>query len=87
MKNIRYRLNQVMWKLYFKAQKVRQDAGDTLAAKDGEAYIDTVVKILIAVVIGGVLFYAVYKIMNEDVIVRLKEALEIMFSKDVGSGF
>ncbi len=89
MENFGMKINQLMWDVYFKVQKVKNDTREALENKDGEAYIDTVVKILIAVVIGGVLFYAVYKIMgnaddSSSVIGRMKEKIDAMFNKTMG---
>ncbi len=86
MESFGMKINQLMWNVYFKVQKIKDDTREALENKDGEAYIDTVVKILIAVVIGGVLFYAVYKIMgntddSDSVIGKMAQKIKEMFDK------
>lgn len=79
-------INQAMWAVYFKIQQLKEDTKEALTNKEGEAYIDTVVKILIAVVIGSILFYAIYRIMGNDssgVIGNMKSKIDEMFNKQV----
>lgn len=51
-----------------------------LAGKTGEGYIDTAVKIIIGVVIGGVILAGLYVLFNTTVIPTLSEKITGMFS-------
>ena len=51
-----------------------------LAGKNGEGYIDTAVKIIIGVVIGGVILAGLYVLFNTTVIPTLSEKITGMFS-------
>lgn len=51
-----------------------------LADKRGETYIDTVVKILIAVVLGALLLAGLYALFGETVLPELQRRISEMFS-------
>lgn len=51
-----------------------------LAGKTGEGYIDTVVKIIIGVVIGGVILAGLYALFNTTVIPTLTSKIGEMFN-------
>lgn len=51
-----------------------------LADKRGETYIDTVVKILIAVVLGALLLGGLYALFGETVLPELQRRISEMFS-------
>lgn len=51
-----------------------------LTGKNGEGYIDTAVKIIISVVIGGVILAGLYVLFNTTVIPTLSEKITGMFS-------
>ena len=56
-------------------------AGKTArAAKKGEGYIDTALKIIISVVIGGVILAALYTLFNSTVMPTLTEKINGFFS-------
>ncbi len=56
-------------------------AGKTaLAAKKGEGYIDTALKIIISVVIGGVILAALYTLFNSTIMSTLTEKINGFFS-------
>lgn len=79
MKKLNVKVKQAMWDVYFKLNQLKTDTIEALSNKDGEAYIDTVVKILIAVVIGSIIFVAIYSLMNETVITNMKDKVGEMF--------
>lgn len=63
------------------ALKVRVDSGKAcLQSKTGEGYIDTAVKIIIGVVIGGVLLAGLYTLFNTTVLPTLTGKVTEMFS-------
>ena len=51
-----------------------------LAGKTGEGYIDTAVKIIIGVVIGGVILAGLYALFNTTVILTLTSKIGEMFN-------
>lgn len=51
-----------------------------LAGKTGEGYIDTAVKIIIGVVIGGVILAGLYALFNTTVIPKLTSKIGEMFN-------
>ena len=56
-------------------------AGKTaLAAKKGEGYIDTALKIIISVVIGGLILAALYTLFNVTIMPTLTEKINGFFS-------
>lgn len=50
-----------------------------LAGNAGEGYIDTAIKILIAVVLGALLLFALYTLFGDTVLPKLEEAINDMF--------
>ena len=63
-----------------KIQKKTLPATNTLISTRGEGYIDTAVKIIIGVVIGGVLLAGLYTLFNATVIPNLTTKIGEMFS-------
>lgn len=52
----------------------------SIASKSGEGYIDTGVKIIIGVVIGGVILAGLYALFNTTIIPTLTTKITEMFS-------
>jgi len=50
-----------------------------LAGNSGEGYIDTAIKILIAVVLGALLLFTLYTLFGDIVLPKLEEAINDMF--------
>ena len=48
--------------------------------KKGEAYIDTAFKILIAVVIGALLFTSIYALFSDTILTELSQKVTALFS-------
>ena len=55
-------------------------AKNAIVAKRGEGYIDTALKIIISVVIGGVILAALYTLFNSTVMPTLTEKINGFFS-------
>ena len=55
-------------------------AKNAIVAKKGEGYIDTALKIIIAVVIGGLLLAGLYTLFNSTVMPTLSEKITSFFS-------
>ena len=63
----------------FFSRKVTQTKA-ALASATGEGYVDTGVKIIIAVVVGGVLLAGLYALFNTTIIPTLTTKITEMFS-------
>ncbi|MEG1683142.1 MAG: DUF6133 family protein [Oscillospiraceae bacterium] len=50
-----------------------------LAGNAGEGYIDTAIKILIAVVLGALLLFTLYKLFGDTVLPKLEQSINDMF--------
>ena len=61
-----------MKKFFARARAVLEDKG-------GEGYVDTAVKMIIAVVIGSVLLGGIYSLFNNIVLPGLAERIQTMF--------
>lgn len=51
-----------------------------LKNKRGEAYIDTAFKILIAIVVGALLFTSIYALFNDTILTNLTSRVNTLFS-------
>lgn len=61
-------------------RKIDGKAAAVLADKRGENYVDTAVKILIAIVIGALLLAGLYALFGDVVMPTLTERIETMFN-------
>lgn len=66
-------------KINFKATELAIRTKTALACKSGEGYIDTAVKIIIGVVVGGVILVGLYALFNGVVLPRLNTEIGNMF--------
>ena len=57
-----------------------------LEGKRGEMYIDTAVKMIIAVVLGALLLSGLYLIFNDMILPGLAERIQDMFGSSCGGG-
>ena len=55
-------------------------AKNAIVAKKGEGYIDTALKIIISVVIGGVILAALYTLFNSTVMPTLSQKISGFFN-------
>ena len=67
-------------KLKYKATGAYISAKTALAAKKGEGYIDTALKIIISVVIGGLILAALYTLFNVTVMPTLETKISGFFN-------
>ena len=84
MKKITNAINDFALKLYVKAMSIKNETAEALSNTNGDAYIDTVVKILIAVVVGALILWALYAIMGEEnsgVMGTLADKIEELFDQ------
>ena len=63
-----------------KAERKAIAAKSALQSRRGEGYVDTGVKIIIAVVIGGVILAGLYKLFNTTIMPTLTTKITEMFS-------
>ena len=63
-----------------KVNYIRTSAKTALTSKAGEGYIDTGVKIIIGVVIGGVILAGLYALFNTTIIPTLGTKISEMFN-------
>ena len=63
-----------------KANNMAISAKTALESKSGEGYIDTGVKIIIGVVIGGVILAGLYALFNTTIIPTLTSKISGMFN-------
>ena len=86
MKTIKNAVDAIAFKIYFGMQNVKTRAMSAWNNEDGDAYIDTVVKILIAVVVGALLLFGVYKLMEGTVMPELGKRIQELFNKTPTGG-
>ena len=63
-----------------KVNSIRPSAKTALTSKAGEGYIDTGVKIIIGVVVGGVILAGLYALFNTTIIPTLGTKISEMFN-------
>lgn len=63
-----------------KVNSIRTSAKTALTSKTGEGYIDTGVKIIIGVVVGGVILAGLYALFNTTIIPTLGTKISEMFN-------
>lgn len=63
-----------------KVNSIRTSSKTALASKAGEGYIDTGVKIIIGVVVGGVILAGLYALFNTTIIPTLGTKISEMFN-------
>lgn len=73
-------MKNLFLKLKNKTQRVALEAGQALSNQHGEGYIDTAIKILIAVVLGALLLAGLYALFGETVLPTLTQRIMEMFN-------
>ncbi len=76
MKKIRNQINRMCGVIAGKAV----EAGRKLTERSGEGYVDTAVKILIAVVLGALLLAGLYALFKDTVLPTLVNRVQEMFN-------
>lgn len=79
MQRIKDALNKFALKIYFGFEDVKKKTNDFMTNTEGDAYIDTVIKILIAVVVGALLLWGIYKLMESTVMPQLEDKIKSIF--------
>ena len=73
-------MKKLINKINSKATELAIRTKTTLASKSGEGYIDTAVKIIIGVVVGGVILVGLYALFKNVVLVNLNSEITDMFN-------
>ena len=73
------KINHQMMKIRTAAAVKVWQARGKLTESSGEGYVDTAIKILIAVVLGALLLAGLYSLFNDTVLPTLVERVEEMF--------
>ncbi len=73
------KMKKQMMKVYTAAAMKALQAQQKIRETSGEGYVDTAVKILIAVVLGALLLAGLYALFNDTVLPTLVERVEEMF--------
>jgi hypothetical protein len=73
-------MNHLFCKLKNKTATIAAKARGILSSSRGEGYIDTAIKILLAVVIGALLLAGLYALFGETVLPTLTERIKEMFN-------
>ena len=73
------KMKKQMMKVYTAAAMKALRAKQKIRETSGEGYVDTAVKILIAVVLGALLLAGLYALFNDTVLPTLVERVEEMF--------
>lgn len=73
------KMKKQMMKVYTAAAMKALQAKQKIRETSGEGYVDTAVKILIAVVLGALLLAGLYALFNDTVLPTLVERVEEMF--------
>ena len=72
-------MKKLINKINSKVNQLAIRAKTVLASKSGEGYIDTAVKIIIGVVVGGGILVGLYALFNNVVLPRLNTEIGGMF--------
>ena len=73
-------MKKLINKINSKVNQLAIRAKNVLASKSGEGYIDTAVKIIIGVVVGGVILVGLYALFKNVVLVNLNSEITDMFN-------
>ena len=73
-------MKEYLTKMRISVAKKIWRARTKLAETSGEGYVDTAIKILIAVVLGALLLAGLYALFNDTVLPTLVERVEEMFN-------
>ena len=80
MKNMKSKANKVIARVNQGLYTVMQRSKSILTQNDGEGYVDTAVKILMAVVIGALVLAGLYALFSDTVMPTLTQRIKEMFN-------
>ena len=73
-------MREIVRKIKDKAVSVYTDAKTMMISKRAEGYVDTGVKILIAVVLGALLLAGLYALFNETILPTVEQRVQDLFA-------
>lgn len=80
VKNIINKENEMITKVVVKATAMLLKSRTLLCSQSGEGFVDTAIKILMAVVIGALVLGGLYALFGETVLPTLKQRIVDMFN-------
>jgi len=80
MKHITHKARKFVKRMENKASSAMLKTKHIISGNSGEGYVDTAVKILIAVVIGALVLAGLYKLFGETVMPTLTQRIQEMFN-------
>ncbi|MBR0600540.1 DUF6133 family protein [Sinanaerobacter chloroacetimidivorans] len=80
VKNIINKANEMITKVVVKATAMLLKSRTLLCSQSGEGFVDTAIKILMAVVIGALVLGGLYALFGETVLPTLKQRIVDMFN-------
>lgn len=80
MKHITHKVRKFVRRMDNKANSAMLKTKHIISENSGEGYVDTAVKILIAVVIGALVLAGLYKLFGETVMPTLTQRIQEMFN-------
>ena len=84
MLKLKEKINKISMKIYFGLKKAEEKVEDFVADVTentaGEAYVDTLVKILIAVVVGALLLAGLYALVGKNVMPAVEKKVTELFN-------
>lgn len=80
MKNMKSKANKVIARVNQGLYTVMQRSKSILTQNGGEGYVDTAVKILMAVVIGALVLAGLYALFSDTVMPTLTQRIKEMFN-------
>lgn len=66
--------------IYTKLMLFKQKAKEVACSKSGEGFVDTAVKVLMAVVIGALVLAGLYALFGDTILPTLQDKIEEMFN-------
>lgn len=80
VKRLICKVNDMVTRMTFKATEMFIKSRTILCSQRGEGFVDTAIKILMAVVIGALVLGGLYALFGETVLPTLKQRIQDMFN-------
>lgn len=80
MKKINDTMNRLAVTAYVKGGHMKQKIAGIFAAKEGEGFVDTALKILISVVVGALLLAGLYTLFKDTILPTLTQKITNLFN-------
>ncbi len=80
MRKLTNKMNELAAMGYVKGMRAKARLADVLTQKSGEGFVDTALKILIAVVIGALLLAGLYTLFKDTILPTLTQKVTSLFN-------